>query len=145
MNKDQHTSKNDRADNSIPGFVDIPSGYFEELKTSLLHQLEEKASSTNKPSIYQRVWKAAAFLLILVGLATVLYLWTKPGKQHNFSQMALSQSHTETDTLKEQKIMAIDSLTFGQHLSVEQDSVWLDQLSDDDIILYLIESEEFEF
>lgn len=145
MNDNQHYLDNEMSDNSIPEFSDIPSGYFEGLKTELLHRVDEGLTPVKKFTTYQKSWKVAAALVILVGLASVLYFLIKPGNQQNHSQLAQNQSHFVADSLNQQSTTAVDSLAFGEHAPPEQDSMWLNQLSDDDIIMYLIELEEFEF
>lgn len=130
---------------NIPGFSDIPAGYFEQTKAALLKQVDENLHASPTRKNLRIKWKSAAVFLILTGLASLIFYWITPQQQTAYTEFTQSDNLQSVDTLKQQFVVSIDSLGRALSLPSESDSLLIDQLTDEDIIMYLIESEEFEF
>lgn len=138
MNLRQKNGKKEAA------FNDLPSGYFEQLPERLTDRLarEEKRLRLRPVRI-----SAAAAVALLLGSGL---LWLSVPKQEINSGLAFWQQKGDSLKLKKLPVTA-DTLLHSKTLSTKTlptaDSLdrMLDALALDEILLYLNETEEFEF
>lgn len=127
-------------------FTDIPDGYFESMHGKVLERIDRQ--NTNEIGSFGR--KIAAISVILVAAAGLLYLLfnSKPPNNH---QLALSK-RVIPDTIRKRetkiKSIVLKDSTIADYRNAENlisDTLSFDNLSDEEILQYLLESEEFEF
>lgn len=131
-------------------FGDVPDDYFRRMQAGLHERIESRIQHHRRMKLM--ILSVAATALVLLGLGTALLFRQKPEPQLAISQVA-------TDTVKQEmakdqqqlsvpavgKLPARDSLRMIRQSNDSALSRMLDAIEMDDIILYLIEKEEFEF
>lgn len=131
-------------------FGDVPDDYFRRMQAGLQERIESRIRQQRR--MKRVILPVAASALVLMGLGTALFFRQKPEPQLAINQVA-------TDTVKQEmakeqmqlsvpeagKLPALDSLRMIRQSNDSSLSGMLDAIEMDDIILYLIEKEEFEF
>ncbi len=121
---------------AIKDFIDIPDGYFETLKSNMLKRVE--AQNRSNLQWRMRFFGAAASLVFLLGLYFVWHLANNTNNQkHQLEAYIIT-----TDTLP-QEIMRDTVIDFEHGLNA--DTLLLDEIPYEYLLLYLLEAEEFEF
>lgn len=138
-------------------FENIPTDYFETLHQKVMERIELNAHSSVKPIQWHRFAAAAVILLLTVG--SVILLTNKPFQKNNHNQVVeLSNATTdEFELLFEAAAADINLINDADYerLKFEADATFdeeyiirttlVSDLKLEEIINYLIEKEEFEF
>jgi hypothetical protein len=127
-------------------FSDIPDGYFESLPVKLMQKIDREKSH----GLAYFGQKLAAIALILIVAAGLLFLMFNSRKPTNL-QFAFSNTIVP-DTIRKSepkiKKALLNDSTIADYQNAENlisDSLSFENLSDEEILQYLLESEEFEF
>jgi hypothetical protein len=133
-------------ENCKHAFTDIPDGYFESIHGKIMERIDRQ--NTKEISYFGH--KIAAISIILIVAAGLLYLMfnsnTPNHQQFALSNRILPDTIRNTET-KIKPIILKDS-TIADYKNAENlisDTLSFDNLSDEEILQYLLESEEFEF
>ena len=128
-------------------FHDIPEGYFDDLRENIMHSLDENSI---KSKSHSSVYAIAALVLLFITIGIVFLFQNNPF--HNENKMIAQNGFDKVDSMKNQSKsynpgVKNDSILPGKQVlkEVEFDSLFLNDISNEDILQYLIEMEEFEF
>lgn len=125
-------------------FNDLPEGYLDQLRGRLTERLQREEGRKRQPSGLYAVAAAMALLL-----TTGLLWWLMPGQdthtdlaqwQHSNDSLQTKKMMVTADTLHQRKTLSTKTLPTADSLDC-----MLDALALDEILLYLNETEEFEF
>ncbi len=117
-------------------FSNVPEDYFEKLKTTMLKQVDEQ--NRIKMQWRRRLYSVAAASVLFVGLYFVWqYADTSKNQQFQHGEYAFTG-----DTMHKKSVYDTTN-AFDQ--SIAADTLWLDEIPNEYLLLYLLEAEEFEF
>lgn len=136
MNDDflKHLKANQK--HTVKGFSDIPDGYFENLKSTMQKRVETQNQGYIQWS--RRFYGAAASLVFLLGL---YFVWHFASTTNN-QQKQLGANIFTTDTVSKEMI---EDTLMNIKQDQTKDTLGLDEIPYEYLMLYLIENEEFEF
>jgi hypothetical protein len=124
-------------------FTDIPDGYFGAFKSKIINKATQ-GTATEKQTFHNYKWVlAAAAILLVLAVGSVVVLQNRNPQIIPNEKIAFN-GQTTSDSLRKFPTNP-DSLP-KKTLPLQQvDSILQLEISAEEIILYLIESEEFEF
>lgn len=128
-------------------FQDIPEGYFDDLRKNIMLSMDE--TSIQRKS-HSSVYAIAALVLLFITMGIVFVFQKNPF--HNENRMIAQNGFDRADSMKKQskaynQVVKNDSILSDKQVlkEVEIDSLFLNDISNEEILQYLIEMEEFEF
>ncbi len=128
-------------------YHDIPDGYFDKLSENVMHSIENEPNGNNK---YHYFYVAAAVIVLLISVGS-FYISKINSPKMNAQMIAYNMSKLP-DSLRNMEILVIkknpnntNDISKKFQTSSFSDSLSFDNISNEDILQYLIETEEFEF
>jgi hypothetical protein len=127
-------------------FNDVPEGYFERMKQEVGQQIELSQKREN-PARSRRIMLAAAAVVVLFLASAVLLILTIDPPQNKLADNKRVYSPIGEETLVKQNSNKLDNKIIEANLQwqASADTLSWDDISTEDLILYLLELEEFEF
>lgn len=124
-------------------FTDIPEGYFNSLKKETIQKVTQGISQERNAFPKHNWMLVAAVILLVIAIGSVALIQNRKAQSIGSEKMAFNWQ-TISDTSKN-LVFDPDSVV-QKPLPLQQvDSILKFELSTEEIILYLLESEEFEF
>ncbi len=124
-------------------FTDIPDGYFNALKKETIHKVTQGISPERKAFPKHNRILVAALILLVLTVGSVVIIQNRKAQTISSEKMAFNGeiiSDTSRTLLFDPESVTKRSLPLQQ-----VDSILQFELSTEEIILYLLESEEFDF
>lgn len=127
-------------------FHDIPEGYFDDLRKNIMLSMDE---TSIKRKSHSSVYAIAALVLLFITMGIVFLFQNNLFQNEN--NMIAQNGFERADSLKKQaktnnQTVMHDSIRIEQgFINNENDTVFFNEISNEDILQYLIEMEEFEF
>lgn len=129
-------------------FHDIPDGYFDELSSAIIQKIDEGKKAK---SYYRNGLSIAAFIISVLTVGG--YLLFHQFESTDNEIVILANNHIENpDSLRKlnnpAKMIHVNDTVLpvnNKKLYLENDTILFSKISNEDILQYLIEMEEFEF
>lgn len=131
--------------NDLQKFSDIPDGYFESLPERLMLKIDGQESQT-AVYLFQRIAAIALILIVLAGLLIMRINTKKFNKQQfAYSRTISADTIRKSEPILKKAIVNDSTIANYQNTEILEDSLSIENLSDEEILQYILESEEFEF